>query len=213
MKKDVFIFDVLKLYSGLGSKIYVFLRFILLPFNKIERYIPKKGKIIDVGCGYGSLDAYLALKEPKRKIIGMDLNEKRIVIANKATSKISNAEFFAKDFTKDVSIKKANCMILVDLLHHIPYETQKKLLRECYKKLEVGGLLIIKDVGDKPKWKYYYNYLQDKIVSKQRKLFFIKPQELQNLLVKLNFNIKLKSQLVKTWPFNPIPHFIIVATN
>ncbi len=211
MKSKISLLSVLNLYESVFDKIFIFLRYIILPFYKIERFIPKEGKIIDVGCGHGSFSVYLALKEKKRRIIGMDLNKKRISAANKASKSIKNVKFFYRDLIKDTCIKRADVIMLIDLLHHIPYKTQKSLIKECYNKLRKSGKIIIKDMADRPRWKYYHNYLHDKIISGQKKLFYLSPSKIDIMLRKTGFKIKLQSKRIKAGILNPYAHFIIIA--
>jgi len=211
MKKSISISNITKLYSSFSDKLYIYLRYIILPFYLIEKYIPKKGKIVDIGCGHGAFSIYLALKEKSREIIGLDFNKKRIESANKAASNLKNVKFYSKDFIKDPAITKTEAIILIDLLHHVPYNTQKDLLEDCFKKIKKGGELIIKDISDKPRWKYYHNYLHDKLLSGQTDLFFIQPKKVKNLLTEVGFRIKINSKKINVSIINPYPHYIIVA--
>ena len=198
-------------YPTTASKMYVLLRYALLPFKCIEPYLPKKGLIIDLGSGYGSYDIYFALREPKRKIIGLELIKSRVKIAKQASKGIRNVKFKSQDFTKDSKIKYADAICMFDLLHHIPYPTQGALLRECFKKLKKNGLLIIKDIAEKPRWKFLYNYLHDKIMTKNDSLYFLKMGELMQKLNDAKFKVVQGPIAMKTYPLNPIPHCIIIC--
>lgn len=198
-------------YPTIASRIYVFLRYVLLPFKCIEPYLPKKGLIVDLGSGYGSYDLYFALREPKRKIIGLELIKSRVRIAKQASKGIRNVKFKPQDFTKDSKIKSADAICMFDLLHHIPYQTQEVILRECFKKLRKNGLLIIKDIAERPRWKFLYNYLHDKIMTKNDKLYFLKMGELMQKLNDAQFKVVQAPTIMKTYPLNPIPHFIVIC--
>ncbi len=205
------IYAIRKRYPTLTSRTYVLLRYALLPFECIEPYLPKKGLIVDLGCGYGSYDIYFTLKEPKRKIIGLELMKGRVKIAKQASKGVSNVKFRSQDFTKDSKIKYADAICMFDLLHHIPYTAQEALLKECRKKLKKNGFLIIKDIAEKPRWKFLYNYLHDKIMTKNDKLYFLKMGELVQKLNDAKFKVVQGPITLKTYPLNPIPHFIIIC--
>lgn len=211
MKNTISIKDITKLYGSFKDRLFIRLRHLILPFKLIEKYIPKKGKIIDIGCGHGAFSLYMALKQKTRKIIGLDFNKKRIESANLAAKKIKNAEFYSKDFRENPTITKTDAIILIDLLHHVPYETQEELLKDCYKKIKKGGQLIIKDIADKPRWKYYHNYVHDRLLSGQKVLYFISPKKILNLLEKTGFKVKIKPKKILVHALNPYPHFIIIA--
>ena len=126
MKKNIS--KIIKNYPSLLSRIYNRLRLILIPFKKIEKYVPE-GTVLDVGCGYGLFSIYLALSS-KRDVIGSDLDKDRISIAKKASKNINlnNIRFYAKDLMDDM--KNLDAIIMVDVLHHIPYKKQEILLKK-----------------------------------------------------------------------------------
>jgi len=188
------------MYPTFGSRLYVFIRKRLIPLAGIEKYLPKKGTILDIGCGYGLASIYLALKSPARKVIGLELSKKRVQIARKAAKGIKNLEFRQQDFIKTKKLGKCSAILMIDLLHHIPYPTQKRLLQECYKKLNKKGILLIKDIATKPRHKYLWNYLHDKIMTKNQKLYFQHPKNLKNLLEHMGFRVKIKPMKSRLYP-------------
>lgn len=202
---------IIRRYPTIKSKTYVLLRYILLPFKCIEPYLPKKGFIVDLGSGYGSYDIYFALRESKRKIVGLELIKSRVNIAKQASKGIKNVNFKPQDFTKDSKIKSADAICMLDFIHHIPYPTQEVILRECFKKLKKNGLLIIKDIAEKPRWKFLHNYIHDKIMTKNDKLYFLKMGELMQKLNDIKFKVVQCPIIIKTYPLNPIPHYIIIC--
>src|SRR5574344_597449 len=76
----------ISLYPYFFFKIYLIFRSIILPVSKIESLLPKKGTILDVGCGYGFTSIFFALKNKNRKIIGSEINSKRVLIAQKVST-------------------------------------------------------------------------------------------------------------------------------
>lgn len=212
MKHNFSIFDLIKRYRSIGSRIFILIRDIIMPFRIIEKYVPKKGKIIDVGCGHGALSLYLGLKGKKRKVSGYDLDRQRIKSARYAASGISNVKFAVKDLRKSTDLKDADAVLLIDLLHHIPYDSQKKVLKECFKRLKKGGKLIIKDMSDLPRWKYYFNYFHDMVISGDKKLFYLKPSLLKKELIKIGFKIEVSPFLINNFFLNPYSHFLIIAS-
>lgn len=200
---------VITLYPALSAKLYVYIRNTILPPNLLECYISKKGRIIDVGCGFGSYAIYFALKEPKRNILGIDSNRKRVRTANKASKNITNVTFEARDLKTDHKLKSADGIYLIDILHHLPYKNQELLLKECYKRIKNGGTLIIKEISNKPLWKYWFNYLHDKIMTKNDKLYFQNSKKLVGLLKQIGFKIKIRKLNAKS--INPYPHIIFLC--
>ena len=89
----------------LSTKVYFKLRSLIVPFEIIEKYVPKEGIVVDLGCGFGSFTNFLAIQSTNRKVIGIDLNEKRILLANKIFGHLSNLNFICSNIT-DTKIPK-----------------------------------------------------------------------------------------------------------
>ena len=148
-----------KLYKFLNvkDKTYTKLRYRLCPFEKIENKIPKKARVLDIGCGYGLLTNLIAINSEKREVSGIDLSNKRISIAKKSVGNRNNINFELKNCS-EINLKNYDVVIMSDFLHHINYEKQEKLIKDIYKDLNKGGLLIIQDVDKKTSIKYYSTY-------------------------------------------------------
>ncbi len=209
---DCYVKQILSLYDGFFARMFVYLRCILLPPDKVERFVPVRGRIVDVGCGYGHYAIYFALKQPKRIVRGYEFNKNRVRAANKAAARIDNVDFFCRDIRRDSSLKSCDCICLIDLLHHVPREAQDNLLLECSKKLAKEGVLIVKDVDNRPLWKYVYNYVHDKIFTLNDKLYFSSRKQMETKLEGLGFKITFK-ETIRTWFLNPIPHYILILKN
>ncbi|MEW6155484.1 MAG: class I SAM-dependent methyltransferase [Actinomycetota bacterium] len=73
----------LALYRGapLGARVHVRGRWLTCPFPRIERAVPAYGRVLEVGCGYGLFSTYLALREPGREVVGVDIDQAKIEVA------------------------------------------------------------------------------------------------------------------------------------
>ena len=56
--------------------------------------LPEKGRILDIGCGYGFMSYMLQFSAPEREIIGYDYDEEKIAVANHCFSRNENIQFF-----------------------------------------------------------------------------------------------------------------------
>ncbi len=208
MKKPT-LSSIISLYNPLITKIYVFLRQIEFPLDALDRYLPKKGRIIDLGCGVGCTDIYLALKEKELRILGIELDAGRVRVARKASERIENLRFETGDITRQEVLPACDVILLVDVLHHIPRKAHYPLIDKCYASLPKGGMLIVKDIDTRPRWKFWYNYLQDKVMTLNGRLNFITPMDMVGLLARAGFMVE--THKLKTWDLNPIPHRIYIC--
>jgi len=150
---------VLSLYETGGfGEFFSFIRVWDAPFDEIEKVVPKKGVITDLGCGEGILTNFLAISSSERKLTGIEIDKERIVQADKG---ISNTSFVYGDVTK-VKIPKSDAIIFSHLLHHLPsYKKQEELLSKSLESLNSNGSLIVVEVDTKPLFKYVTSLLTD----------------------------------------------------
>lgn len=103
--------------------------------------IKSKQKILDVGCGNGSVAIDIAYNRPSCEIIGIDINQSSI---NKAklllkNSKLKNVSFKKIDISNDIRID-ADVIILSNVLEHI--ENRIEFLNNIYKLSRANQFLI-----------------------------------------------------------------------
>lgn len=197
--------DIIGRCPTFGLKLYTCLRLFILPIKKIDETVPKSGKITDYGCGFGVVSCYLALSSKKRKIKGIEFNAERIKKAEIIGKKITNAKFMVGDASK-TGISKSDIHLLIDVIHHIPYEGQIELLNNITESLRKNDLIIIKEIDKKPLIKYLWNYLHDKIMTLNDKLYFRDQNWLESYFKERN----LKTKIIRCENLF-YPHFIIIA--
>ena len=154
-KKEVF-----QLYKNtdLLTKLFIRIKLIICPFFQMEKYFPNKRKITDLGCGNGLFSNILKLNSPERKIIGYDLDEKKIKIAKKTQSKANPDISFHQADIMEIDYSQSNVFFLSDVLYLIPFDKQEVILKKCSETLGEGRQIIIKEVDTKPRWKYWWNF-------------------------------------------------------
>lgn len=175
-----------KLYRSLGwPGIFTHIRFFTAPYKKLETFIPKKGFIIDLGCGYGIFSNYLGLTGPQRKILGLEFDQNKLQYANRG---VENVRFGHTDITKS-KLKRADVILLIHVLHHLDsFQEQEKLLKQCKLKLKRGGKLIIAEVDKKPVLKYFLSWLADHILYLGNKIHYRFKGDFIRLIKKLGFS-------------------------
>lgn len=182
--------EIERLYDflALKDKIYIKLRWRLCPFGIIEKFLPKKGIILDIGCGYGMLANLIALKSKEREVYGFDLSQRRITIAKKSIKNRKNIHFEAKH-VKDLKLGSCDAIVMSDFLHHIPYNEQKAVIKQVYLKLKNKGVMLIQDIAKKPAWKYRFAASIDNILNFFPELYYIDIKAFKAFLEKNGFMV------------------------
>lgn len=197
--------EIVKRCPTWGLKVYTSLRLLILPIKKIDEIVPKSGTITDYGCGFGIVSCYLGLSSKNRKIIGIELNAERIKKARLIGKDIKNIKFEVRDASK-IRIKKSDVHLLVDVVHHIPYDNQVFLLNSIIKSIRKNDLIIIKDIDKKPFLKYLWNYMHDKIMTLNDKIYFRNHEWFESFFRER----KMKTEIIRCDNFF-YSHFIIIA--
>lgn len=162
-------------------------------YKNFEAYLPKTGKIVDVGCGYGFLSLMLGFMSRNRQITGIDYDEEKINIAANCASKPASTEFIRADVTT-YNFSEADAFVINDVLHYLPPEQQVELIRRCVRKLNPDGVMIIRDADADKKQRHlgtryteFFSTNSGFNKTKEGGLHFISSQLISNTLNEFNF--------------------------
>jgi len=206
--------EIVSLYTGTGwKKVFARLRFSYAPYIETEKFIPKAGKILDLGCGEGIFTNYIGLTSKKRRVLGIEVDKKRV---DQAVRGIGNVKFKLGDITR-VDLPNSDGIIFFQVLHHLPtYELQELMIEKCSKSLKTGAKLIIVEIHVKPSIKYLLNWITDHLLVAwffEKRLytpiFFRKVWEWKKLLKKSDFDCKI---IYPDEKFKPFPNVILDCT-
>lgn len=147
------------------ARIHNYVRRATCPFDRIAGFVPGEGTICDLGCGHGLFSIYLALSSPLRRVIGYDLSEDKISVAEKAGACVQNVEFHKAD-ALCAPLDKCDAVTLVDVLYLMDFKRQEELIERISRALSHDGILIIKTTDTSPRWKYLISHAQECLAVK-----------------------------------------------
>jgi len=207
--------DLFALYrkTGLTTRIYLRVKLKICPLIPLETLFPLEGKFVDLGCGNGLFPNILSLGSPRRKITGIDLDKKKLALAEKTKKPESLIDYAAGD-AADADYPEADVFSLVDVLYLIPYEKQVTVLRKCAAALNPGGILIVKEMAARPRWKYIWNLIQETAAVKiigftlGERFFFRSSGDFQSLFSDLGFKVRTVALDKGYW----YPHIAYICT-
>lgn len=106
--------------------------------------IENKGILVDIGTGPGNLAKLFAQKYPNLKVIGIDLSETMIKIANKNKGNLENLEFKVMD-AKNLEFLENSIDYVISTFTFHHWKDPLKVLNEIYRVLKKGGQVFIYD--------------------------------------------------------------------
>ncbi len=143
--------------------------------------LPNEGQLTDLGCGQGSLIAILLAARdvhaaghwpsdwpapPSRlQLYGVDQRPAAVRAANRAFG--SQARVAVGDI-RDAPIPKSDVVAILDVLHYIGADEQRKVIERCHAALRAGGLMLLR-VGDASAgWRFAVTSIGDRLVTMLR---------------------------------------------
>lgn len=185
--------DFLKLYKNYSNSLrglfYIPLRYLIMPMEQISFNLPKKGTVLDIGCGDGLVALYIAQKGKGRKVVGVDTNAKRLKNAKIAAKNVRNLSYERKSALSLGS--KIDGAVMSDFLHHIPKEQHSKLLKSVYNNLSTGGKLVIKEIDTGDAIRSGISRLFDCMFYPKDEIYFRNAFELKKELTTIGFTVEI----------------------
>ena len=122
-------------------------------YRQIDAFVPERGAVLDLGCGYGVTANILALKSLARQVLGVDFDEGKISIATRTALSAPNLTFELRDLLA-WDYPPADVVLLVDVLHYWSAPRQRLILAKAAACLRPGGILIVRDACRAATWRH-----------------------------------------------------------
>lgn len=199
-------------YSDFAVWLYSKIRFLILrqPFlDEIGQYLPRGGRILDFGCGFGLFSLYFALRSPTCRITGVDLNSRRVGHARESAKKLglTNVDYHVGSALDWKNHERFDAIYMLDLVHHLPEAEVPSFLEKTRELLNPDGLLLLKDVADRPRYKMLFTLALDRLMVGREPIRYWPPADLTRVLEDLGFSVKAH----RMTDFLPYPHILYVA--
>ena len=118
-------------YSSTIVRLYSTVRFRVIPLrflNELAQYMPDRGRVLDLGCGFGLFTLYFAALKPASQFVGVDVSRSRIALAIGSARNlgIRNTEFICSDVREvELGDSAFDTITTLDLLHHLPIQRRQ----------------------------------------------------------------------------------------
>ena len=216
--RDLPLQETLALYADSGRRTegHLRLRWRSCPLDAVAARVPARGRILDYGCGHGLLSTYLALGSRERDILGVDVDEEKLALASRAAARATERGArirFAAIAPGEIPPGPWDAIAIVDILYLIEPKEQRRILLALAGGLRPGGTLLVKEVARRPRWKYWWCYLQEVLavrvlrITRGTHLHFAAPETLATWLGGAGLALE-HHPLHRGYPH---PHHLLVA--
>ena len=177
----------------------------------MDLLLTDRGRLLDVGCGFGLFAAYFGQTQPQRRIVGVDPDARRIGLARRVADRLGlrDSTFIVGD-VRDAPLEGPfDAAYVLDVMHHLPSEDQRRVLDRLRALLVPGGVLVIKDITTEPRLGLLFTEALDRLmVGWHEPLAYRHHREWGEMLAELGFKVRM----VRVPDILPYPHVVIAAT-
>ena len=146
--------------APIAARLFIHGRAFLSDLAVVERYVPKQGFIVDLGSGHGLFSCVLRESAPARRVLGIDLDPRKVDVARSAIQDTQWLRFEVGDIVLTPP-PKCDAVTIVDVLYLLTFEQQEQVLRNAASALGEGAPLIVKAQERRRDPRYALTYAQE----------------------------------------------------
>lgn len=134
-------------YQGIFIEQFVYWKMKKDPmFEWLNRVVPRRAFVLDLGCGYGPASHWLAYGSNERSFLGIDYDENKIRVAKRSGADHPRVRFETGDILA-TEYPPSDVVLLLDVLHYWVPEKQQLILNKVARALKPGGCLVLREAA------------------------------------------------------------------
>jgi 2-polyprenyl-3-methyl-5-hydroxy-6-metoxy-1,4-benzoquinol methylase len=130
----------------------------------VDRYVPRHGFIVDLGCGHGLFANLLAEAAATRRVLGIDIDERKIEVARSTIQGREEVRFEVGDIVHEAP-PKCDAVTIIDVLYLLSPSDQESVLRKAAGALVENAPLVVKAQERSASPRYALTYAQELVTT------------------------------------------------
>ena len=124
------------------------------------------GRLLDYGCGAGLFGLHCVTQGYVEGVDGVDINDSAIEAAEAARQSSPRADA-VRFQVGDPPETSYDAISMIDVMHHVSPTGQRASFLDLCERLAPGGVLVYKDMCQRPRWRALANRLHDLTLNRQ----------------------------------------------
>jgi 1-acyl-sn-glycerol-3-phosphate acyltransferase len=115
-------------------------------FPALDAVVPRRGFVLDLGCGYGMAAHWLNCFTDQRTFLGVDYDDDKIRVAQRTAPASTRIRFEHGDIL-EMEYPSCDAILLMDVLHYWQPPRQQLILDKARRALRPGGRLVLREAA------------------------------------------------------------------
>lgn len=194
--------------TSAGGRAFVVARIAIAPLAVLgEETRDLRGRLLSLGCGIAIVERYLAETNECLEIEGVDIDPGKVELINRTAARSPRVSLRLGDVRELDEPPVYDVVLVCDLLHHLAADEHRPLARAIEHCLRPGGVCLIKDLDRRPRWKYHWNRVHDRIVAGPEPIVCRSPDETADLFAAAGLVPERVERTDRPW--TPYAHYLV----
>lgn len=145
----------------------------ICPFEVLSEAVPPGARLLDIGCGSGLFLGWLALSERIRSGVGVEPSASALAAAQSMVERLRESgskvklDFRQAESEREWPAEDFDAVSIIDVMHHVPPDARADFLERTTEVLRPGGLVIYKDMAQRPAFYAFMNQMHDLVMARE----------------------------------------------
>ena len=149
--------------DGLRARLHRRLRLRFGGYRDLAEHLPARGRIVDLGCGWGLFAHVLVEASSERRVVAVDHAAHRVAALRASASGLPIEVHEAA--LESFELPPVDGIVLLDVLHYFDEMTQGEILVRCLRALHPGGVLLLRDPDPSAWFRFRLTRLHERIAT------------------------------------------------